>query len=84
MLKRHWFWNMYLNLHDLKFIMYAAFGFLGLGLLCLTGYLDSLASASSDPISYQISEFVTFLVGAGSIFFCIEAILLRGEDDIWQ
>ncbi len=72
------------NLHDLKFVMYLAFGLLGLCLLGLTAYFDFAANADPDPISYQISALITLVVGAGAVFFCVETFLLRGEDDIWQ
>ena len=75
---------MSLNLHDLKFIMYVAFAVLGLGLLGMTAYFDWAADSVSDPISYQLCAIITLIVGAGAVFFCVEAFLLRGEDDIWQ
>lgn len=71
------------SLHDLKFAIYAMFGLLGLGGVTVAYFLDRATLAAEDP-TYHLSALILLIVGGASIFFCVETILLRGEDDIWQ
>ena len=75
---------MYFDIHDLKFAMYWMLGILGVVLLALAAYQQTLADMASDPLSNNLTVAILVLAGCGLLFFCLETFLLRNEEDIWR